>query len=306
MYFILYSFVYLLSFIPRPLGLRLGDFIGGVLYKTLTRRREIALHNLAVAFEDRKSPEERKAIARKSFQNMGRHFFEACYLIRYGEGKLASYIRFEGLEHFNQAVAQGRGVVFLTGHFGCWELLAVSSGYFLKPSFLVTKPLDFKPAEKLVGRIRGVSGNQCVTKEQSMRRLIQLLKQGAILAVLLDQNIDWKDGVFVPFFNKRACTNKGLALLVRTTQVPVVPVFIVGQGGGQYRVEFQPPLPWLSFGDKTTDIEENTAQYNRVIEAMARLYPEQYFWVHQRWKTRPYQPWPREDRREARGNRREG
>ncbi len=96
-----------------------------------------------------------------------------------------------------------------------------------------------------------------------------------------------------PFFNKRACTNKGLALLVRKTQVPVVPAFIVHQGGGRYLVEFQPALPWLSFGDRTKEIEENTAQYNQVIEAMARQYPDHYFWVHKRWKTRPYQPWPR-------------
>lgn len=295
MYIILYSLVYLLSWIPRPLGLRLGDGVGWVLFQVLKRRREIALNNLSIAFGDRKSPEERKAIAKKSFQSLGRHFFEACYLIRYDKERLASYIRFEGLNYFEQAVAQHRGVVFLTGHFGCWELLAVSSGYFLQPSYLVTKPLDFKPAEKLVSTIRGRSGNQCITKEKSMRRLIQVLNQGAILAVLLDQNIDWKDGVFVPFFNKRACTNKGLALLVRKTQVPVVPVFIVYQGQGQYRVEFKPPLPWLSFGDRTKEIEENTAQYNQVIEAMARQYPDHYFWVHQRWKTRPYKPWPREE-----------
>lgn len=297
MYFILYSLVYLLSWIPRPLGLRLGDSLGGVLYKVLTRRREIALNNLAVAFGDQKSPEERKAIARKSFQNMGRHFFEACYLIRYNKKKLASYVRFEGGDYFEQAKAQGKGLVCLTGHFGCWELMAVSIAYFFSPGYLVTKPLDFKPAEKLAQTIRGVSGNKYITKEKSMRRIIQVLGQGAPLAILLDQNIDWKDGVFVPFFNKRACTNKGLALLVRKTQVPVVPVFIIDQGQGQYRVEFKPPVPWLSFGDRTKEIEENTAQYNQAIEAMARRYPEQYFWVHQRWKTRPYQPWPREDRR---------
>jgi KDO2-lipid IV(A) lauroyltransferase len=294
MYPLLYSLIYLLSFIPRPLGLRLGDFMGLVLYGVLKKRRRIALNNLATAFGNQKSPQERKAIARKSFKNLGRHFFETCYLVRYDKKRLASYIQFEGLQYFEQATSQGRGVVFLTGHFGCWELLAVSSGYFLSPSYLVAKALDFKPAEKLVRTIRGVSGNQCVTKEKSMRRLIGLLNQGAILAILLDQNIDWKDGVFVPFFNKRACTNKGLALLVRKTQVPVVPVFIIAQGQGTYRIEFKPPLPWLSFGDRTKEIEENTAQYNLAIEAMARDYPDHYFWVHQRWKTRPYQPWPRE------------
>jgi Kdo2-lipid IVA lauroyltransferase/acyltransferase len=299
MYFIFYSLVYLLSWIPRPLGLRLGDLLGSLLYKTLSRRRQIALNNLAIAFGGEKGPEEREAIARESFKSMGRHFFEVLYLIRYDKEKLASYVQIENIQYYHQAVDQGRGVVFLTGHFGSWELLAVGGGYFLKPCQVVAKPLDFKPAEKLVRKIRGVSGNGIVTKEKSMRRLIQLLRQGAILAILIDQNIDWKDGVFIPFFNKRACTNKGLALLVRKTGVPVVPVFIVHRGEGQYRIVFGPPLPWLSFGDRTKEIEENTAQYNQAIEAMVRRYPEQYFWVHQRWKTRPYQPWPRENHKKV-------
>ena len=122
-----------------------------------------------------------------------------------------------------------------------------------------------------------------------MRRLIKVLNQRDNIGILLDQNVDWYEGVFVPFFNEQACTSKGLALLVRKTQVPVVPVFITYQKGGRHLIEFQPALPWLSFGDRTKEIEENTAQYNRVIEAMARQYPDHYF-----WKTRPYQVWPRQ------------
>jgi KDO2-lipid IV(A) lauroyltransferase len=293
MYRLLYSLVYLLSLIPRRVGLALGDMLGLGLYYGLKSRRRIALNNLSIAFGDQMGLEKRRIIAKKSFQFMGRHFFEVCCLIRTNKEKLASYVQVEGVTHFEEARAQGRGVICLTGHFGCWELLGVSAAYFVSPGYLVAKPLDFNPAEKLAQAIRGVSGNQCITKEKSMRRLIQILRQGESLAILLDQNIDWKDGVFVPFFNKRACTNKGLALLVRKTRVPVVPAFIIEQGRGQYLVEFKPALPWLAYGDRTKEIEENTAQYNQVIETMARKYPDHYFWVHQRWKTRPYQPWPR-------------
>jgi len=268
--------------------------MGWALYRILKQRREVALNNLVIAFGDQIGIKERQAMAKKSFQFMGRHFFEVCYLIRFDKKKLASYIEFKGVNHFEQAKAQNKGVVFLSGHFGCWELMAVSIGFFLSPIYLVNMSMKFKPIESLAQTIRGVSGNQCVTKEKSMRRLIQVLKQGAGIGILLDQNIDWYDGVFVPFFNKRACTNKGLALLVRKTKVPVVPIFIVHQGGGRYLIELKPILPWLSYGDRTKEIEENTAQYNRVVEDMARQYPEQYFWVHRRWKTRPYQPWPRQ------------
>lgn len=294
MFLFLYSFVYLISLIPRRIGLLLGDGLGLLLYLGLNRRRTIALNNLALAFGNEKGLEERKTIVKKSFRLMGRHFFETCYLIRFDKEKLATYVRFEGVENYEEAKALGRGVVLLTGHFGCWELLAACGGYFYTKTYLVTKPLDFEPMEKLVRTLRGVSGNECISKEKSMRKLIEALREESALAILLDQNIDWYDGVFVPFFNELACTNKGLALLVRKTKVPVVPLFIIHEGKGRYRIEVQPPLPWIVLGDKTKEIEENTAQYNLAIEAMVRKYPDHYFWVHQRWKTRPYQPWPRE------------
>jgi Kdo2-lipid IVA lauroyltransferase/acyltransferase len=292
MYFLLYSLVYLISWIPRPVGLQLGDALGMAFYYLLRRRRKIALSNLTIAFGDSKNKREREGIAKRSFKMMGRHFFETCYLVRFTKERISSYVRFAGMEHFQKARAEGKGVAVLTAHFGCWELFSVYLGYFMQ-AYIVVKPLDFKPLNRLIEKIRTVSGIRYVSKEKSMRRLLQLLRQEAVLGILLDQNIDWKDGVFVPFFNKRACTNKGLALLVHKTQVPVIPTFIVHEGQGHYRVEFQPALPWISLGDRTKEIEENTAQYNQAIEAMARRYPDQYFWVHQRWKTRPYQPWPK-------------
>jgi KDO2-lipid IV(A) lauroyltransferase len=292
-YRILYTIIYLLSLFPRPLGIRLGEFLGAAGFWILKRRRTVALENLKLALGETVGEKGRRSIAKKSFQSIGRHFFEVCYLIRYKKEKLSSYIYFKGTRNLEQAREQGQGVFLLTGHFGCWELMAVSVGYFHTPVWVVTKPLDFMAAEKLVQTLRGVSGNRCVSKEKSMRQLLRLLREQSTIGILLDQNIDWYDGVFVPFFGKRACTNKGLALLVHKTRAPVVPIFIVYQGKGRYEIEFQPALPWLSYGDRTKEIEENTAQYNLVIETMARRYPDHYFWVHQRWKTRPYLPWPR-------------
>ena len=293
-YRILYILIYLLSLIPRSIGLRLGELLGWVSYRILRERREVAINNLNIAFGDQLELKERQVLAKESFKFLGRHFFEVCYLIRFDKQKLASFIEFKGLNHLEQAKAQNKGVVLLTGHFGCWELMAVSFGYFISHSYLVIMAMKFKPIERLVQTLRGVSGNQFIPTGKSMRRLIQILKEGGFIGILLDQSVDWYEGVFVPFFNKRACTNKGLALLVRKTQAPVVPAFIIHQGGGRYLIEFQPALPWLSYGDRTKEIEENTAQYNRVIEDKARHYPDHYFWVHKRWKTRPYQPWPRQ------------
>ena len=294
MYRLLYALVFLLSLLPRKIGLCIGEGLGTGFFHLLKKRREIAFQNLTTAFGDQKTEAERWTLVKQCFQGIGRHFFEAVYLFRYGAERIRKYVRFTGVEHYQQAKAQGKGVAFLTGHFGCWELMVISFGYFFDPTYVVVKPLDFPPVERLSRKLREISGNRIVSKERSMRRMIKLLREGKNLGILLDQNIDWKDGVFVDFFGRRACTNKGLALLVISTGAPVVPGFMVYEGNGHYRLELQPPVPWLDFGDRTKNIEENTAQFNRVIEAMARRYPDQYFWVHQRWKTRPYQPWPRE------------
>ncbi|MCU0578218.1 MAG: lysophospholipid acyltransferase family protein [Desulfobacterota bacterium] len=294
-YALLYALVRTLSLIPRPVGLRLGEGLGTLFYHLLKRRREIAFQNLTTAFGGQKTEAERRDLVRQCFRGIGRHFFEALYLFRFGAERVQEYVRFSGIEHYQQAKALGKGVAFLTGHFGCWELMVNAFGYVFDPTYVVVKPLDFEPAEKLSRTLREISGNRVVTKERSMRTLIRLLREGRNLGILMDQNIDWKDGVFVDFFGKRACTNKGLALLIKSTGAPVVPGFMIYEGQGRYRVEMQPALPWLDFdGDRTKEIEENTRQYSRVIEDMARRYPDHYFWVHQRWKTRPYQAWPRE------------
>jgi KDO2-lipid IV(A) lauroyltransferase len=295
-YRLLHFLVILLSLIPRKIGLRLGEGLGTALFYLLKKRREIAFRNLTTAFGDQKTEAERWTLAQQCFRGIGRHFFEAVYLFRYDADRVKKYVRFTGVEHYRQAKAQGKGVALLSGHFGCWELMMISFGYFFDPTYVIVKLLDFEPAEKLSRTLREISGNRMVSKERSMRVLIKLLREKKNLGILMDQNIDWKDGVFVDFFGWRACTNKGLALLVLSTGAPVVPGFMIYEGSGHYRVEIQPPVPWLEFGDRTKNIEENTAQYNRVIEAMARCYPDHYFWVHQRWKTRPYQPWPREER----------
>jgi KDO2-lipid IV(A) lauroyltransferase len=125
-----------------------------------------------------------------------------------------------------------------------------------------------------------------------MRKVLGILKQGEVIVMLMDQNVDWYEGVFVDFFGRRACTNKGLALLARKTEAPVVPVFLIRKESG-FIVEIGQEVPLIKTGDKTKDIEANTQQYNKIIEDIIRRYPDQWFWVHQRWKTRPYQPWPK-------------
>jgi KDO2-lipid IV(A) lauroyltransferase len=160
------------------------------------------------------------------------------------------------------------------------------------PADIIYRPLDFRPLDQFFVNQRTRFGGNVIPKNRSMRRILEVLKREKPLAFLMDQNVDWYDGVFVEFFGRRACTNKGLALLALKTKAPVVPLFLVREASF-FRLDIGPEVPLVKTGDKTKDIETNTQQYNAVIEAMVRRYPDQWFWVHQRWKTRPYKPWPR-------------
>jgi len=159
---------------------------------------------------------------------------------------------------------------------------------------IVYRPLDFPPLDAFFLRLRTRFGAGLIPNAHAMRKILRQLKNGHVVAMLMDQNVAWYEGVFVEFFNHRACTNKGFALLALKTRAPVVPIFLV-RSQNRYIIEFCAELELVQTGDRTHDIEANTFQYNQAIEAVIRRYPDQWFcWVHQRWKTRPFCSWPKE------------
>jgi KDO2-lipid IV(A) lauroyltransferase len=256
------------------------------------KHREIALNNLTLAYANEKSSREIRILAKKVFENLGKIIFEIGWFSRLDRRDFDKYFRIDGLSHYTKALKKNKGVLLLTAHVGNWELLTIFSGMTGYPVDIIYRPLDFQPMDKFFVNMRTRFGGNVIPKNRSMRRILNILKRGEPLAFLMDQNVDWYDGVFVEFFGRRACTNKGLALLARKTEAPVVPIFLVREESG-FRVEIGPEVPLVKTGDKTKDIEANTQQYNWAIEAIVRRYPDQWFWVHRRWKTRPYKPWPR-------------
>jgi KDO2-lipid IV(A) lauroyltransferase len=154
---------------------------------------------------------------------------------------------------------------------------------------VIVRPLDSKFLDGLVERLRTFTGNRIVPKEKSMGRILRLLREGEVVGVLLDQNVAWQEGVFVNFLGELACTNAGLALLALKSGAPVIPVFNIRQADGRYRVVMEPEIPIIKTGDKDSDVEKNTALFTSVIERYVREYPDHWFWLHQRWKTRPWQ-----------------
>jgi len=181
--------------------------------------------------------------------------------------------------------------LLLTAHCGNWELLSVLGAMVKIPQSAVMRPLDFKPLDHFIFNLRTRFGGKMIPKQRSFRKIIRSLNRGEMVYLLMDQNVDWYEGVFVDFMGHRACTSKGLALLALKTGVPVIPVFMIREKSG-FRAEFGPEIVTVKTGDRQKDIENNTQEYNKVIENCIRRYPDQWFWVHQRWKTKPYQPWP--------------
>ncbi len=292
-HFIITVFFRLLGLIPRKWAAMLGNLVGQSVFLVDKKHREIALNNLAHAFGQSKKPHEIRLLAKQVFKNLAQVLFEIGWSLRLEREDFSEHFHVEGLPGLRAAYEKGRGVLVLSAHVGNWELQAIVGAMIGYPASIVVRPLDFRPLEAFFGKLRSRFGCELIPKQQSMRMVLRSLEKGRTVALLMDQNVAWYEGVFVEFFGRLACTNKGLALLALKTGAPVVPLFLVRDHTG-FKAEFGPELPLVQTGDKIRDVEANTQQYTKVIESIVRRYPDQWFWLHQRWKTRPHQPWPRQ------------
>lgn len=272
--------------------IRLSNVIGRIWFACDKTHRRIVLKNLHLAFSGEKTDREISQLAIHIFQNISRIIFEIGWSMELRQEDFSRYFSIKGLSNLQRAYQKKKGVLLLTGHFGNWELLAVIAAMIESPVHVLYRPLDIEPIDVWLHKYRSRYGSTMIPNTRSMRKIFRVLKNGGIVSLLMDQNVDWYEGVFVDFFGQRACTNSGMALLALKTEAAVVPVFLARQGFG-FVVEFGEELPFVRTGDKRQDIETNTQKYNYVLESIIRRYPEQWFWVHQRWKTKPYQPWPR-------------
>ena len=273
-----------IGLIPRYKALKIADFLGRLWFALDKRHRDVALKNLTHVFGMEKNASEIRRLARRIFRNLVFIIFEIGWLQRLQEKKFSKYFHVHGLHYLKNAHKKGKGVLVLTGHMGNWELLSMAAAMLGYPMSAIYRPLDFKPLDLFFVNLRGHYGAGLYPKKNAMRPILRGLKKGELIGILLDQNTSVKSGVFVDFFNRKACTNKGLALIALGTDTPVVPLFLLREEDG-YRVEFGPEVTIIRTGDKEKDIKANTRQYNRVIEDVIRRYPEQWFWVHRRWKT---------------------
>ncbi len=283
------NFLAAINLIPLKMRIRILEKAGEWVCRLDGRHRRIARRNLEIAFPHF-GAEEKKRIIRAVFRNLGRVFAELFFIPRFTPENLSRYVAFEGREHLEKALKKGKGVLFLTAHFGNWEWMAAAFPMFSgRNCHVVVRPLDNGFLNGIVDLLRTWTGNRTVPKEKGMGRILRVLKEGGIVGVLLDQNMDWREGVFVDFFGEEACTNTGMALLAMKTGAAVLPVFNIRQEDGHYRAVIEPEVQLFLCGDKALDAQKNTQIFTKIIERYIRDYPDQWLWVHQRWKTRPWQ-----------------
>src|ERR1700722_3446225 len=282
-----WPFIKILGILPRPLARAFAIGIGQAVYLLHVRLRQVGLRNLELAFPE-KSIAERKRILRGEFTSLGRQLAELCQFPRYTLDNIEEVVVYDGLENYERAYARGKGVLFLTAHFGGWELSAFAHslhGHWLN---VVMRPMDNEYLDRLIQSYRTMHGNRTVDKDDFVRGLLAAMKAGETVGILMDTNMTPPQGVFVNFFGIPACTASGLARIALRTDAAVVPGFTIWDPAlRKYRLRFDPALELVRTGDLEADIVANTQKFTSVIEGYVRQYPEQWLWVHRRWKTRP-------------------
>jgi KDO2-lipid IV(A) lauroyltransferase len=290
---ILMGVFYVIGRIPRVVSRKIGNLLGDAGYWLDRRHREIALDNISLALGNELDRAEQASLARAVYRNLGQIIFEVGWSVTAELESLYDHVTIEGLENYLAAFKKGKGVLVITAHIGNWELASVVAKKAGMPIHVVYRPLDFRPLDLFFKATRSRFGATLIPSRHALLKILKALKKGEAVAMLMDQNVDYYDGVWVDFFGHPACTSKAMAVIAMKTGAPVLPVFLYRESAG-FRAIFGPMLPPANTGDRTKDIEANTAQYTKVIEAGIRKKPDQWFWVHQRWKTKTYCPWPKE------------
>lgn len=277
-----------LRWLPRPWARALGAGVAHLLFRFHRPWRRAAEFNLRTAFPE-KSEGERHRVLRSAYRQWGWLLAEFARFPRHNMVSIEEVIVYDGLENYLEAAQRGRGVLYLTAHVGAWELSSFSHSLHGYPLSYVNRPLDNPHIDALVNRYRCLGGNRSIDRRNAARAIFEVLRQGGTVGILMDQNTLRDDSsVFVDFFGVPASTTVGLARIALRTDAAVVPGFVLwDEERGRYRLRFDPAVPLARSGETERDVVENTVRFTKVIEDCVRRYPEQWFWIHRRWKTRP-------------------
>jgi KDO2-lipid IV(A) lauroyltransferase len=270
--------------LPRKLALSIGVYLATAIFWFSHRQKDRACKHLKQSLGIEYPAAEQ--LVRRSFRNTGKNLMEFMQLPRMSPETIHQLVTFEGREHIDRALDQGRGAIILTAHFGNWELLGASilaNGYTIRG---ITRQLRSKRLDAIVSSYREKVGWQGIDRDRSIREVLRCLKRNELIAILAD--VDTRtQGIFVDFFGRPAYTPYSPVAFALKTGAAILPTFIVRQPDNSHRAIIEAPLPLQQSGEKEEDLLVNTQQFTKVIESYIRRYPEQWIWMHERWKTQP-------------------
>lgn len=272
--------------LPHRVARALCAGLAALAYWLWPRLGRVGLVNLRLAFPDW-TDRRRRRVLFGVFQNFGRMLADFARFPKLNPHNIERLIIYDGFENYARAREQGKGVLFLTAHFGNWELSSFAHSLYGYPLNFAVRQMDNPLLDALINRMRCLSGGHTIEKNEFARQALRALKQGEALGILMDTNMLAAEGVFVDFFGRPASTTTGPARIARKTGAPLVLGLAIWDAKlGKYRLRFD-PVEWIKRDDPEEEIAANTANFTRLIEDYARRYPDQWLWVHRRWKTRP-------------------
>lgn len=276
---------YCISRLPRSVSLALGGWLGILVFWLASEHRKLACEHLQqrLAISDKRRV---KTIAKNCFENLGKTVVEFMRFPRLNPKHLQKYVSFEGIQHVEAALAQGKGAIILTGHFGNWELLAASICATVAPLTPIARELRSSRLNTLVSSYREKAGYSSIDRDTGVRQALRCLRRNELLGIVADVDTT-VNGVFVDFFGKPAYTPYSPVAFALKTGAAILPSFIIRQSDGTHRAIIEPPLTLKRCDVKEKELVINTQKFTKIIESYIRKYPEQWIWMHKRWKTRP-------------------
>ncbi|MGH9740704.1 MAG: lysophospholipid acyltransferase family protein [Candidatus Acidiferrales bacterium] len=276
-----------LGVLPRPAARFVGVCFATIAFAVRTPLRRAAEFNLRLAFPDWSSARRKQAI-RGMIRQVGWMAAEFSQFPKYTRENIDRIVTIDGAANFEAARARGKGVLFLTGHMSAWELAPFAHALYGHPLHFLVRPVANRRVDALVNSCRCLSGNAPIEKNRAARAVLKVLAEGGTVGILADHNTTLEEGVFVDFFGLPASTTSGLARIALRTDAAVVPGFLRWDASSEkYILGFAPAVELVRSGDEERDVVENTARFTKVIENLVRAHPDQWLWVHKRWKTRP-------------------
>jgi len=274
-------FVYLL---PISIGSRMAVLLGRCAYLILPKYRNTAIANLQAAFGREKSRRQIRRIAREVFVNLAKSACEVINFPKINEKNIDRFVRIEGIERVDRSFAAGKGTIILASHFGNWELLGMTFRVKGYPGVTIGRKIYFYKYDNFLNKLRKSHDVNVIYRDDSPRKMLKTLKDNRILGIVADQDVDSVDGVFVNFFGAPAYTPAGPVMLARASGAEMIPCFVIRQKNGHI-LKIEEPIKFVDTGNKEDDLVTNTQRWSDVVESYIRRYPEQWVWMHRRWKT---------------------